>query len=55
MPFRHQEDESREAAEEYSPRRKPWVLGGTQPSPEGVKEKLRYSFRATANLTHYHY
>jgi hypothetical protein len=27
---------------EYSPRRKPWVLSGRQPSPEGAKEKVRH-------------
>jgi len=39
-------EHSREAAEEYSARRKPWVPDGTQPSPEGAKETLRHRFLA---------
>jgi Uncharacterised nucleotidyltransferase len=34
---------SREAAAEYSPRRKPWVESGTPPSPSGAKDQPQYS------------
>jgi hypothetical protein len=34
-------ENSREAAQDYSPRRKPWVLDGNRFSPEGAKEKNR--------------
>ena len=33
---------SREAAQEYSPRRKPWVSSATCPSPEGAKEEFAH-------------
>ena len=36
-------DSSREAAQECSPRRKPWVESGRRASTEGAKEKLRHS------------
>jgi len=34
---------SREAAQECSPRRKPWVESGTAPSPSGAKDQMRHS------------
>jgi len=33
---------SREAAQECSPGREPWVVSGTGASPAGAKEKLRH-------------
>ncbi len=36
---------SREAAREYSPGREPGVRSGTEFSPEGAAEKLRYKLR----------
>ena len=40
-------NKSREAAEDFSPRRKPWVRSGKSPSPIGAKDQLRHSlFRA---------
>ena len=34
------EEISREAAQEYSPRRKPWEALGSDPAPTGAKEEL---------------
>jgi len=36
---------SREAAEECSPGREPWVISASEASPEGAKEKLRHKQR----------
>ena len=48
------QNRSREAAEEYSPRRKPWVLSKTQPSPEGAKDMTQFLGETTRSLgTHF--
>jgi hypothetical protein len=41
---------SREAAPEYGPRRKPWVESETQPSPSGAKDDLQHTGRPTQTL-----
>ena len=47
-------ESSREAAQECSPRRKPWVKSGTRASPNGAKEKLRHSLRRDDRSSHTH-
>jgi hypothetical protein len=40
-------ENSREAAPEHSPRRKPWVRGNKLPSPSGAKDQARYTLPRT--------
>ncbi len=44
-------ESSREAAQECSPRRKPWVKSGTRASPNGAKEKLRHSLLRDSRIS----
>src|SRR6476659_5428868 len=41
---------SREAAQEYSPRRKPWVNGGPRASPGGAKKRCDAASSAPGHL-----